>query len=405
MIRLAVLGSTGSIGKNTLDVVRRNRDKFSIVALAARSNCELLSAQAEEFGADFVASSDEQSRGRLQELLSPLYLRSGRSEIHVACGEHALEQAATLPEVDVVIAAVSGFAGFRSVIAAIKKGKHIALANKETLVAGGDYVMDLAQEHGSLIVPVDSEHSSLFQCLQGQEIRGVARDLVLTASGGPFLSLSVEEMWSVTPEQAVKHPRWSMGKKISVDSATMMNKGLEVIEAARLFGFRPERIKVLVHPQSLVHGLVNFADGTSLAAMFTADMRAPIAYALSFLRGRLNGRIGGSDLQSGVIPLDLSKVGTLSFFPTDDLRFPALDLCKQALVHGGTCPAILSAANEIAVEAFLDERIRFPHIAQVVAEVLERIQSECITCYEQVVEADSFGRKEASKVIGALSVI
>ena len=403
MIRLAVLGSTGSIGTNTLDVVRRNREHFRVVSLAAGANLSLLFAQAAEFGASYIACGDSKAEPHLKEMAFNV---SGEIPFHFGCGELAVEQAATLPDVDVVVGAISGFAGFRSVIAAIKARKHVALANKETLVAGGEFVMDLAREHQVMIVPIDSEHSSLFQCLQGQSARGKARELILTASGGPFLRTPIEDFWGITPEQAVKHPRWSMGKKISVDSATMMNKGLEVIEAARLFAANPDEIKVIVHPQSLVHGFVNYADGTSIAAISASDMRVPISYALRYLYEKTIGDAVncGIDfaIDSGVSPLDFGQIASLDFMQPDFQKFPALGLCYEALRRGGNYPAVLSAANEIAVQEFLDSNLPFPNISKVVSEVLDDTELSMISCYEDVLEADRWGRSRALQALAAL---
>lgn len=397
-MRIAVLGSTGSIGLSTLDIIRRNRAVFSLIAVGARNNHDLLIQQAKEFNLSIVASTDPDAYQSLKAASVP-------SEI--ICEDSALEQISIMPEVDVVVAAVSGFAGFKSVISAIKAGKRIALANKETLVAGGDYVMQLAQKSGALVVPLDSEHSSLFQCLQASFAHGEVEDLIITASGGPFWGYTSEQMLHITPEQAVKHPRWSMGKKISVDSATMMNKGLEVIETARLFNPMQaglsKKIRVLVHPQSVVHGLVNFADGVLMAVMFGADMRVPIAYALSYLYKNMNKEHYSKSLEpaicSGVSRLDLSQIGNLEFSLPDDTRFPALNLCRQALNEGGICPAVLSAANEVAVEAFLSGRLSFAKIVNIVASVLDKVDNEELLTYEQVIEADLWGRKEANSLL------
>jgi 1-deoxy-D-xylulose-5-phosphate reductoisomerase len=356
---LTILGSTGSIGVNTLDVIERHSDKFRVAALTAHTRVELLLQQCLRFAPDYaVVADDAQARALTGQL------RRQGSATQVLAGAPALETVAALPGVDSVMAAIVGGAGLRPALAAANAGKRVLLANKEALVMAGALFMDAVRASGALLLPIDSEHNAVFQCLPRDFARGLdavgVRRIVLTASGGPFRTLPLDALASVTPEQACRHPNWVMGRKISVDSATMMNKGLEVIEACWLFGARADQVQVVVHPQSVIHSLVTYLDGSTLAQMSFPDMRTPIAYALGY----------PERLDAGVRELDLVEVGALHFEPVDAERFPCVQLALTAFSAGGTAPAILNAANEVAVEAFLAGRIRFTQIAALIRHAL-----------------------------------
>ena len=342
MKRIAVLGSTGSIGTQTLDVCRRLG--YEIVALAAGSNAELLEKQAREFSPKVVAAADENAARRLSIALSG-------TGITVLGGEHAVLEAAAA-DCDIVLNAVTGIAGLRPTIAAVEAGNDIALANKETLVAGGRRVMDYAAEHGVKILPVDSEHSAIFQCLQAKGDYARIKKLILTASGGPFFGKTAAELENMRPEDALRHPTWSMGKKVTIDSASMANKGLEIIEAAHLFGVEQNNIDVVIHRESIVHSLVQFADNSVLAQLGVPDMRTPIQYALTW-----------PERENGVAAeLDLAEAGALHFYRQDEEAFPSTNLARRALAKGGTATAAFNAADEIAVAAFLEGKIKFTDI-------------------------------------------
>ncbi|ADK84118.1 1-deoxy-D-xylulose 5-phosphate reductoisomerase [Desulfarculus baarsii DSM 2075] len=376
--RLAILGSTGSIGQSTLDVVRRQAERFEIVSLTAASSVEALAAQAIEFRPKIVAVANQEAAGRLRALL-PAGLRS-----LVAHGAEGYLEAAAGCGAQVVVSAMVGAAGLLPTLAAVKAGLTVALANKETLVAGGELVMAEAARGGATILPVDSEHSAIFQCLLAGAPEEVAR-LWLTASGGPFRQLDRQALAKVTPEQALAHPNWSMGPKITVDSATLMNKGLEVIEAHWLFDQPYDKIKVVVHPQSIVHSMVEFVDGNFMAQMGPPDMRLPIALALNHPR-RLRA-VGPS--------LDPGKLAALSFEEPDPERFPALGLACQAGRAGKAAPAVLNAANEVAVRRFLAGRLGFLDIASCVEAVLERHPGLPADSIGAILEADRWARAEA----------
>ena len=376
---IALLGSTGSIGRQTLEVVSLHRDRFSVVALAAwGGHLDILQEQVNRFSPELVVLAQP---SKARELSLPPGTR-------VLTGDEGLLEAVTHAGVSTVVAAMVGTGGLSAVYRALSEGKRVALANKETLVAAGEVIMPLVKEGKGELIPVDSEHSALFQCLLGQRRQDVAF-LWLTASGGPFLNATAEELARVTPREALAHPVWNMGPKITVDSATLMNKGLEVIEARWLFSMEPSRIKVVVHPQGIVHSLVQFKDGAMLAQMGPADMRVPIAYALGF----------PERLESGVEPLDLTRCPPLTFQAPDTSRFPLLALAYRALEMGGTAPAALNAANEVAVEAFLREEISFPQLARVVERVLEEWQPAPGDSLEAVKEADREARCRAREVI------
>jgi 1-deoxy-D-xylulose-5-phosphate reductoisomerase len=367
MTGVTVLGSTGSIGVSTLDVLARHPDRFRVVALTANRDVEAMLAQCLRFRPNLVAMADPQAALTLRERLADV---QGAPEVLV--GVEGLTQAATLPEAGVVMAAIVGAAGLVPTLAAAHAGKRLLLANKEALVVAGALLMEAVADRGTVLLPIDSEHNAIFQCLPLGFADGLARvgveRILLTASGGPFLNAPREALPAVTPEQACAHPNWDMGRKISVDSATMMNKGLELIEACWLFGTGPERVQVVVHPQSVIHSLVQYVDGSVLAQLGNPDMRTPIAHALGW----------PERLVSGVPPLDLFAVGRLDFEPPDLERFPCLGLATAAAASGGTAPAVLNAANEVAVAAFLGGRIGFMAIADVVEETLAALPVESV---------------------------
>jgi 1-deoxy-D-xylulose-5-phosphate reductoisomerase len=388
--RLAILGATGSIGRSTLAVVSANRDAFTIDALAAGSNAAGLAAAARKFGARFVAIADPTQYRALKEELAG-------TGIEAAAGEEAVIAAAT-GESDLVIAAIAGVAGLRSTFAAVQRGVSVAIANKESLVCAGAALMRTAAAAGTTILPMDSEHNALFQAL-GDTPRERIAELILTASGGPFRTWDAARIAAASPEQALAHPNWSMGAKVTIDSASLMNKGLELIEAHHLFGVPAERLGVLVHPQSIVHGLVRFRDGALLAGLAPHDMRVPIAHCLGF----------PDRIASGAAPLDLATIATLQFEQPDLERFPALALASEALRTGGAAPTVLNAANEVAVAAFLDRRIGFGHIAAVVEATLERaagqVAMEEPADIDEALAVDHVSRKLAAEaVVGRLSL-
>jgi len=382
-VNLALFGATGSIGASTLDVVARHPARYRVFALTANGSADALLDLCRRHRPRFAvlsgAAEDRALRGRFGELGTELLF-----------GARALEQVAALEETQVVMAAIVGAAGLASTLAAARAGKRVLLANKEALVMAGPLVMGAARESGAQILPVDSEHNAVFQCLAGAKD---PRRIILTASGGPFRSTPAAELDAVTPEQACAHPNWVMGRKISVDSATMMNKGLEVIEARWLFGVPPERIEVLIHPQSIVHSLVEYADGSVIAQLSNPDMRVPIANALAY----------PERIESGAQSLNLSSVKNLSFEKPDERRFPCLGLAYAALRAGGTAPTVLNAANEVAVAAFLAGRLRFTAIAEVIAETLEVVQPRRADDLGTIMDADAHARGEAQARIMALA--
>jgi 1-deoxy-D-xylulose-5-phosphate reductoisomerase len=381
LTRLTVLGSTGSIGKSTLDVVARHPDKYQIVALTAQQQDELLFEQCLRFQPRYAVLLDEAASARLSKRIAAAGL-----EVEVLCGAAALERVSTLPEVDAVMAAIVGAAGMPPTLAAAHAGKKILLANKETLVLAGHLFMEAVHRSGSALLPIDSEHNAIFQSLPrgyGGDMKtsGVSK-ILLTASGGPFRNTPLEQLQNVTPEQACAHPNWSMGRKISVDSASMMNKGLEVIEAHWLFNAPADAIQVVVHPQSVIHSLVQYVDGSVLAQLGNPDMRTPIAYALAY----------PERIEAGVAPLDLFQVAKLDFVAPDFTRFPCLSLAYQALRAGGTTPALLNAANEVAVAAFLERRIAFLDIPRLIEAVLGKVPRAEVHALQDVLDADAAAR-------------
>ncbi len=380
MKRLCILGSTGSIGTSTLDLVAAFPQDFEVATLAAGRKLDVLERQVRQFGAKFVAVADEADALELQRRLGPA--------IGVGHGRQGLIEAATHPDVELVVSALVGAVGLPATYAAVRSGRDVALANKETLVVAGEHIMSAAAASGSRILPVDSEHNALHQCLRGESVEEVRR-LWLTASGGPFRRHSLEQMRHVTLEQALRHPTWQMGPKISVDSATMMNKGLEVIEARWLFGIGPERIRVVVHPQSVIHSLVEFVDGSFKAQLGITDMRHPIQYALTWPERR----------ETKLMPFDLLHAGPLEFEEPDLERFPCLGLAFRALEAGGAAPAVLNAANEVACQAFLTGRADYWEIPVVIDSTLERHAGESAPDLQDLVAADSRARRTAEQIL------
>jgi 1-deoxy-D-xylulose-5-phosphate reductoisomerase len=367
--RIVILGATGSIGKSTLDLVENSPDRFDVVAVTAATNSEALADIARRTGAKLAVVADERK-------LADLQARLAGTDCQAGAGEDALIEAARA-DADLVIAAIVGCAGLEPVMAAVEAGRTIALANKEALVTAGELMTDTAAASGSTILPVDSEHNAIFQCLAGSRREDVSK-LILTASGGPFRTASPEAIAAATPAAAVAHPNWSMGAKISVDSATLMNKGLELIEAHYLFGMPSERIDIVVHPQSVIHSLVEFVDGSVLAQLGSPDMRIPIAYAMAW----------PERMETPAQRLDLASIARLDFETPDLNRFPALRLCRQALEAGGAAPTVLNAANEVAVAGFLDGALRFPDIVDTVQEALSEAAYSAPISISDVLEID-----------------
>ena len=376
---ISILGATGSVGEQTLDLVRRNRDDWRVVALTANCQVATLAAAAREFGAEIAVVADESCLADLREALAG-------SGIEAAAGRTALCEAAARP-VDLTVAAIVGCAGLGPTMAAIEQGGTIALANKEALVSAGEIMTAAVSRHGATLLPVDSEHNAIFQCLQGGRIEDV-RSITLTASGGPLRL--VEDLSEVTPEQAIAHPNWDMGAKISVDSATMFNKGLELIEAHHLFPVGLERIRIVVHPQSVIHSMVEYRDGSTLAQLGPSDMRVPIASCLAW----------PARMDTPMAPLDLAAIGELSFFAPDEKRFPATRLAREAAEAGGAAPAVLNAANEIAVEAFLKRKIAFSRIAVLVERVLaDGNHPDAPRSLSDVLMVDEASRRRATEML------
>jgi 1-deoxy-D-xylulose-5-phosphate reductoisomerase len=386
MKNISILGSTGSIGVNTLNVVLQHKSQFGVVALAAGRNTDLLSVQIGQFHPVIAAVIDEAHAVRLKENL-PSDCRTA-----ILWGEAGYREVARIAEAELVVSAMVGSAGLLPTLEAIDAGKHIALANKETLVAAGPLVIEKARRKEIRILPVDSEHSAIFQCLNGQRGQAV-RKIILTASGGPFRDFSRAQLENVTPADALKHPNWEMGRKITIDSASMMNKGLEVIEAKWLFDMNIDDIDVLVHPKSIVHSMVEFIDGSVIAQLGIPDMRIPIAYALSYPE-----RVALDNTS-----LDFMKATPLEFFQPDLDRFPCLKLAYDAGRAGGTMPVVLNGANEMAVEAFLKHRLAFTQIPVVIAEALSRHRSFPSPALEEILAADHWSRQEADRIIKEIS--
>ena len=383
--KIAILGSTGSIGRSTLQVIERYPDRFQVVSLAAGKNIELLAEQIQRFRPKLVAVLDQQLAKNLTSRLQP------DAPVEVVAGSEGYQQVASLAEVDMVLSAMVGAAGLIPTLSAIRAGKDVALANKETLVMAGALVMDEVRRHQVRLLPVDSEHNAIFQALEGHRREELKR-ILLTASGGPFRNMPMEELESVTPAQALAHPNWTMGPKITIDSATLMNKGLEVIEAKWLFDVPVEKIDVHIHPQSIVHSMVEYIDGSVIAQMGIPDMRIPIAYALAY----------PERLELDLPPLDFFSLKTLTFQEPDLSRFPCLDLAFAACKAGGTMPAVLNASNEVAVQAFLDNRIPFNGIPRTVNQVMQQHALDPAAELEVLLEADSWARKRAEEIIDSI---
>lgn len=381
-MNISILGSTGSIGTSTLAVVQKYPERFKVVGLAAGSNVELLAQQIKNFLPDVVCIADEALRERLASMLS------GVSMPELLTGPEGLQKIATLDHADIVIQAISGAAGLLPTFAAVRAGKRIGLANKESLVMAGGLIIQEARRTGSSIIPIDSEHSALYQLLRDQPRENI-HALILTASGGPFLGHSMEDLERVKPAEALRHPRWKMGRKITTDSASLMNKGLEIIEAHWLFDMPGDRIQVVIHPESVIHSMVAFVDGTVFAQMSRPDMQAPIAYALSC----------PERLESVVAPLDFTTLGSLTFQPPDMRRFPSLQLAYEALAAGGLMPAVMNAANEVAVQKFHQQIIPFTGIPRLVRAVMERFTTEGPMTIETVLWADGWAREEAEALV------
>ena len=381
MIRtISILGATGSVGASTLDLIRRERDKWRVVALTANSNAEDLAKLAREFSAELAVVADEASLPALRDALAG-------SGIAASGGPTALIEAASRPA-DLTLAAIVGCAGLAPTMAAIEQGRTVALANKEALVSAGEVMIAAVARHGATLLPVDSEHNAIFQCLAGNSLDHVS-SITLTASGGPFRDWSFEQLHAATPAQAVKHPNWDMGAKISVDSATMMNKGLELIEAHYLFPVGLDRLRIIIHPQSVVHSMVEYRDGSTLAQLGPSDMRVPIASCLAW----------PARMDTPCAPLDLAALGELTFRAADELRFPATRIAREVAQAGGAAPAVLNAANEVAVAAFLDSQIAFTRITVMVEQVLARYAPAAPASLADVFAIDTEARIHARMML------
>jgi len=389
---ICILGATGSIGVSTLDVVRRHADKYRVVALTANTNIYALFTQCVEFKPDYVVVVNEEKGAEFKAKIVGTEI----ADITVLVGAEALVEVVKLESVDSVMAAIVGAAGLLSALAAAQAGKTVLLANKESLVMSGDIFMQAVKDSGAVLLPIDSEHNAIFQCMPANYTTGhdapSARRILLTASGGPFRTTPINELADVTVEQAVAHPKWDMGRKISVDSATMMNKGLELIEACLLFNMKPEQIQVVIHPQSIIHSMVDYVDGSVLAQMGNPDMRIPIAHAMAW----------PERFDSGVAPLDIFGVQHMDFEPANLKRFPCLRLAMEAVKAGGIMPAVLNAANECAVEAFLNEQIRFTDIPVVIEQSMGNFTATEADTLEHILEADKQARTQAQLVIETL---
>ena len=381
MRSIALLGSTGSIGVSTLDIVRRFPERFKIFGMVAGQNLKRLATQIKEFSPQYVAIKNEHDVSRLRKLL-------GKQRVDISWGVEGATDIATAEGVDVVLAAIVGGAGLVPTLAAVRASKEVALANKEALVMAGEIFVSEAKKRRIRLFPVDSEHSAIFQCLQGNQ-RDEVDKLILTASGGPFLRTPLSQLRNVTITQALKHPNWRMGRKITIDSATMMNKGLEVVEARWEFDMEPSRIDVVIHPQSVVHSMVRYQDGAIIAQLGIPDMRIPIAYALAYPH-RLDG---------GWKPLEMTQQGELNFLPVEKKRYPALGLAYQALKEGGTMPAVLNAANEVAVDAFLEGKIGFREIHRMIEKTMHGHALKHAQNVEDILEIDRWARERAMSLV------
>jgi len=390
---ICILGATGSIGVSTLDVVKRHSNQYKVIALTANTNIDTLFEQCSEFTPEYAVVVNEQKAEQFKAKIVGTEIANTK----VLVGAEALVTVATLDGVDSVMAAIVGAAGLLSALAAAKAGKTVLLANKESLVMSGDIFMQAIKESGAKLLPIDSEHNAIFQCMPAGYVAGndapQARRILLTASGGPFRTTPIEELHDVTVDQAVAHPKWSMGRKISVDSATMMNKGLELIEACLLFNMEPEQIQVVIHPQSIIHSMVDYVDGSVLAQMGNPDMRIPIAHAMAW----------PERFDSGVAPLDIFAVKQMDFEPADLQRFPCLRLAIEAISAGGVMPTVLNASNEIAVEAFLNEQIRFTDIPVVIEQSMAKFTATVADTLEHILEADQQARDQAQTIVASIT--
>ncbi len=367
---ISILGSTGSIGRSCLEVISRSKNKWNVVGLSAGRNRELFRKQVAEFNPKVISLEREEDASEFRKEFPD-------SSAKIFHGQQGAEAVARYEENDIVVAAITGINGLRPTLGAVQAGKRVALANKESMVVAGPLILETAERTGSQIIPVDSEHSGVFQCL-AKEDQNHVKKVILTASGGPFFRLSVEEMENKTLEEALNHPRWKMGKKVTIDSATLMNKGLELIEARWLFGLEPEQLDMLIHPQSIVHSLVEMRDGSVLAQMSPTDMKIPIQYALTY-----------PDREEALLPsLDLSQVGALEFYPIDEGKFPLVRLARKAMKEGGSTPVVLNTANEVAVEAFIGGKIPFAGISEIVTETVENHKNRKIGGLEEIFDID-----------------
>lgn len=381
MERVAILGSTGSIGRNALQVINKLSHRFQVVGLAAGYNVKLLLQQVEDFRPKIVSLKEKKGAEEFK-------FQCPNSSVKVVYGEKGAEEVASFIESEIVVSAITGISGLRPTLAALKSGKKVALANKESMVVAGPLLEKLAWETGARIIPVDSEHSGIFQCLAKEKKENVKR-VILTASGGPFFQTSLDEMKTKTLEEALEHPRWKMGEKVTIDSATMMNKGLELIEARWLFGLEPHQLEILIHPQSIVHSLVELKDGSMLAQLSPTDMKIPIQFALTY-----------PEREEAPLPsLDLSRVRALEFYEVDTAKFPLLVLARQALSEGGSLPIALNAANEVVVKAFLERKIKFREIAPLVNQIFTAHQKKKVGSLEDVFEVDREVRSIAWKLL------
>ena len=387
MKRIAILGSTGSIGRSALDIVSAHRDRFRVTVLTAGSNVALLDKQVESFAPDVVAVADKKAAQELKRRIG----KKRASLLTILSGQDGIADAAAYEDSDFVLSAIVGAAGLIPTLSAVRSGKTIGLANKEALVMAGRILISESKKYRSKIIPVDSEHSAIFQCIEGHR-KAAIRSIILTASGGPFAERSLANMVDITPEEALKHPRWKMGKKITIDSATLMNKGFEVIEAHHLFGLPHQSIDVVIHPQSIVHSIVEFRDRSCIAQLSVPDMKGPIAYALTYPQ-RIDNVIDG---------LSLHEIGTLTFKKPKKISFPCLSYAYLALEAGGTMPSVLNAANEVAVNAFLKGIIRFTEIPVIIKKTMEEHTVRSDTELHAVIEADQWARKTAERVMKTL---
>lgn len=381
MENISILGSTGSIGRSTLDVVDKSGGKFNVRGLAAGRNLDLLCRQVEKFKPKIVSLERKEDADEFRRNCKEYALR-------ITYGQEGAEEVARFEENDIIVSAITGINGLRPTLAAVKAGKRVALANKESMVVAGPLIQETLQKSGAQIIPVDSEHSGIFQCLAKERIEDVKK-VILTASGGPFLQTSIEKMKNKTREEALNHPRWNMGEKVTIDSATLMNKGLELIEARWLFGLLPEKLGILIHPQSIVHSLVEMRDGSVLAQLSPTDMKVPIQYALTYPRRE----------EALLPPLDLSQIKVLEFYKVDVKKFPLVKLARQVLEEGESFPVALNTANEVAVEMFLKRRIRFSDIADVVAEIVENHKKRKIESLDDIFEVDRETKQQTRNLL------